>query len=133
MFRSVRFFVGSVGVGAALMYFYDPQNGRQRRVQLRDRCQVAIRELEQGPRAVLRDAGDRARASALGASGGFGALLTLLGLLSGGIRGLALGAIGSSLIVRATGGRGGEALPLLGADGTATGSNSAVSSGTQHH
>ena len=118
MFRSVRFLVGSVGVGAALMYFYDPQSGHQRRALLQERAQRAVRELEQGPRALLRDASDRARASELGLAGAFGALLAVLGMLRGGIKGVTLGAIGSGLIARANAQRPLTAITHVGADGT---------------
>ncbi len=34
-----------MGIGAALMYFFDPDSGRPRRVRLRDRYTSATRKL----------------------------------------------------------------------------------------
>jgi uncharacterized membrane protein len=49
-----------VGVGAALMYFFDPQNGRRRRALAQDRYQYTVRKLQEGKRVVVRDAAYRA-------------------------------------------------------------------------
>ncbi|MDQ3773861.1 MAG: hypothetical protein M3461_05610 [Pseudomonadota bacterium] len=35
-----------VGIGAALMYFFDPDSGRRRRERLRDQCTSATRKLQ---------------------------------------------------------------------------------------
>ncbi len=34
-----------MGIGAALMYFFDPDSGRPRRVRLRDRCTRATTKI----------------------------------------------------------------------------------------
>jgi hypothetical protein len=38
-----------MGVGAALMYFFDPDSGRPRRVRLRDRCTSATKKFQGSP------------------------------------------------------------------------------------
>jgi uncharacterized membrane protein len=48
-----------LGLGAALMYFYDPQAGRRRRAGLKDQIDTAARRLEHGRDVVLRDARNR--------------------------------------------------------------------------
>ena len=35
-----------LGLGAALMYFYDPQTGRRRRAGLKDQVDSTVRKLE---------------------------------------------------------------------------------------
>jgi hypothetical protein len=35
-----------VGIGAALMYFFDPDSGRRRRERLREQCTSATRKLQ---------------------------------------------------------------------------------------
>ena len=35
-----------MGIGAALMYFFDPDSGRPRRVRLRDRCTSATKKFQ---------------------------------------------------------------------------------------
>ena len=49
-----------IGVGAALMYFFDPQGGRRRRALLRDQYAHTIRKVQEGQRVVARDASHRA-------------------------------------------------------------------------
>jgi len=49
-----------IGMGAALMYFFDPQNGRRRRALARDRYAYTVRKIEEGKRVVMRDATQRA-------------------------------------------------------------------------
>jgi uncharacterized membrane protein len=109
----VMFFVGSVGLGAALMYFYDPQSGGRRRALANDRYQQALRTIEEARQVTLRDLSSRAHDVAAetrqlvrhdpvrGISGGLGALLALAAMVRGGVRGLVYGAIGSSLLARA--------------------------------
>ena len=53
--------LGSLGLGAALMYFYDPQSGRRRRALLKDQCDHTMRKLQEAERVVLRDATNRAQ------------------------------------------------------------------------
>jgi hypothetical protein len=38
-----------MGVGAALMYFFDPHSGQSRRVRLRDRCTSATKKFQGSP------------------------------------------------------------------------------------
>lgn len=49
-----------LGVGAALMYLMDPQNGRKRRTDLRNQAEAARRRIERGAGIVVRDASNRA-------------------------------------------------------------------------
>lgn len=42
-----RSFLVGVGVGAMLMYFFDPSWGRRRRAQMRERIEVGARRLEE--------------------------------------------------------------------------------------
>ena len=56
---SVTFFLGSLGLGALLMYFYDPQSGRRRRALLEDQCSHTMRKLSEAQRVVARDATNR--------------------------------------------------------------------------
>lgn len=83
-----------IGVGAALMYFFDPQNGRQRRAIARDRYAGAVRKLEEGKRLVREEPASSGRAM----TGALGAGLAVFGLFRGGLPGLAFGALGSSLM-----------------------------------
>ena len=53
--------LGSLGLGAALMYFCDPQAGRRRRALLRDQCVHFSRKLQEAERVVVRDAAHRAQ------------------------------------------------------------------------
>jgi hypothetical protein len=52
--------LGSAGLGAALMYFCDPQGGRRRRALLRDQWEHTARKLKEGQRVIARDATNRA-------------------------------------------------------------------------
>ena len=120
---SVMFFLGSAGLGAALMYFYDPDLGSRRRVLLNDRYQTTVRKIEEARQVTLRDVSNRAHDiadetrrlvkhdPARGITGGIGALFALAAMLRGGIRGLVFGAIGSSLLARAAKNRDLRALP----------------------
>ena len=87
-----------IGVGAALMYFFDPQNGRHRRALAKDRYALAVRKVDESRRLVMRDT---PRSSGNKITGALGAGLAAFGLFRGGIRGLALGALGSGLMVGA--------------------------------
>ena len=58
---SVTFFLGTLGLGAALMYYFDPQGGRRRRALLHDQYVHTLRKIEEGQRVVVRDATNRAR------------------------------------------------------------------------
>jgi uncharacterized membrane protein len=48
-----------VGMGAALMYLFDPQQGRKRRNDLRNQVQATSRKVQRGTDAVVRDATNR--------------------------------------------------------------------------
>jgi len=48
-----------IGLGATLMYFFDPQAGRRRRALARDRYVHTMRKLEDARRVVVRDATQR--------------------------------------------------------------------------
>jgi uncharacterized membrane protein len=51
----------TVGVGAALMYFLDPQQGNRRRALIRDRVNSLINNMDEELEMVLRDTRNRAR------------------------------------------------------------------------
>jgi len=133
-----------LGLGAALMYFYDPQSGRRRRSGLKDQIDSAARRLEQGRDVVVRDARNRMeglKAETRGVleagkrdgfvsagtslvsiaqdsaqswrrrrwspaqralAGAGGAALATYGYFRGGIKGVAMCALGSALVARAT-------------------------------
>ena len=44
-----------VGIGAALMYFFDPDSGRRRRERLREQCTSATRKLQGSAHAPAPD------------------------------------------------------------------------------
>ena len=48
-----------LGLGAALMYFYDPQAGRKRRADLQNRIDATGRQLAHARDVVRRDAANR--------------------------------------------------------------------------
>jgi len=49
-----------LGMGAAFMYFMDPQQGRKRRADLRNQAEAAARRAREGRDIVVRDATNRA-------------------------------------------------------------------------
>src|SRR5512140_3812475 len=49
-----------LGLGAAIMYLMDPQNGRKRRADLKNQVDAAARKVREGQRIVVRDATNRA-------------------------------------------------------------------------
>jgi uncharacterized membrane protein len=53
--------LGGVGIGAALMYFLDPNRGKRRRALVRDQVVHALRKGEDGMEATLHDLNNRAR------------------------------------------------------------------------
>lgn len=44
-----------VGIGAALMYFFDPDSGRRRRERLREQCTSATRKLQASTHTRMPD------------------------------------------------------------------------------
>lgn len=52
--------LASFGLGAALMYFFDPQTGRRRRALVRDQYDHLCNKLADAERIVVRDASHRA-------------------------------------------------------------------------
>lgn len=52
--------LGGVGVGAALMYFLDPNRGKRRRALARDQVVHALRKGENGMEATMHDLNNRA-------------------------------------------------------------------------
>lgn len=57
----VRTLLTSVGIGAALMYFLDPQHGNRRRALVSDRVNRFINDLDESLDAVVEDTRNRAR------------------------------------------------------------------------
>ena len=88
-----------VGVGAALMYFFDPQNGRYRRALARDKYARAMQKIDERRHGLVRQEPGQPAGRAM--TGALGAGLAVFGLVRGGIPGLALGAVGSGLMARA--------------------------------
>lgn len=56
----------SAGLGAGMMYFLDPNRGRARRAQIRDRMIRATHRIEDARDTVVRDARNRMRGLAAG-------------------------------------------------------------------
>jgi hypothetical protein len=48
-----------VGIGAALMYFFDPDSGRRRRERLREQCTSAARKFQGSAHSPAPDLSDR--------------------------------------------------------------------------
>jgi hypothetical protein len=48
-----------VGIGAALMYFFDPDSGRRRRERLREQCTSATRKLQGSAQSPAPDVSNR--------------------------------------------------------------------------
>jgi uncharacterized membrane protein len=65
--RSAAFSLSSLALGAALMYFFDPNRGRRRRALLRDQWTHALHLVSEGSRVTSRDV--RQRAGGLWAEG----------------------------------------------------------------
>jgi osmotically-inducible protein OsmY len=61
----------ALGAGAALMYLLDPQGGRRRRAQLKDKARHTAHEAGDKASAVAKDVGNRARGLAAEATGRF--------------------------------------------------------------
>src|ERR1051325_11462958 len=51
----------SIGLGAGLMYFYDPQHGERRRTMVRDRANKLVNDFDDSIDMAVRDARNRAR------------------------------------------------------------------------
>ncbi len=136
--------IAYLGLGAALMFFYDPQNGRKRRADMQNRIDATGRQLAHVRDVVRRDAANRmngvvaesrgileagkrdglkAGGTALvemaqgtartwqrprwspaqrALAGACGSMFALYGYFRGGVRGVALCALGSALVARAS-------------------------------
>jgi len=53
--------LAGAGLGAGLMYMFDPQRGRRRRAMVRDRIVSALHDLDDAMGVLSRDIGNRAR------------------------------------------------------------------------
>jgi osmotically-inducible protein OsmY len=53
--------IGAIGVGAALMYFLDPDNGRRRRALVKDQVAHGKVALQDATEAAVRNAANRTR------------------------------------------------------------------------
>ncbi len=51
----------SMGLGAGLMYFFDPQHGERRRTMVRDRANRIVNDLDESIDTAMQDARNRAR------------------------------------------------------------------------
>lgn len=107
-------FLFNAGLGAAAMYYFDPDRGPERRTRLRDRLEHGEdRALDAGPAnprpgrtqppqehsEFMQDTWSPAVRATAGVAGGTAALY---GLGRGGFRGTLLGAAGLLLLARAT-------------------------------
>jgi uncharacterized membrane protein len=110
-----------LGLGATLMYLMDPDAGRKRRGDLRNRIDATARKVQHGTDVVVKDAANRAQGlmvetrrnaiapwtrthwapSQRALAGGLGAALATWGLLRGGLKGALLVAAGGTLAARA--------------------------------
>ena len=61
--------LGALGIGAAAMYFFDPQQGRQRRALARDRFMHYRREAMEYAEGTAQDLRNRAQGMAAEARG----------------------------------------------------------------
>src|SRR4051812_29254487 len=57
--------IGAAGLGAALMYFYDPASGRRRRALVRDQLVHAGLEMSDRGEAIAKDVANRAQGLAI--------------------------------------------------------------------
>ena len=53
--------LGGLGVGAAMMYLYDPKDGNRRRAVLRDKANRLNRQAQEAMQGRVEDLGNRAR------------------------------------------------------------------------
>jgi len=90
-----------IAFGAAGAFLLDPQQGRRRRTELRDKWERGMNNTRQFADAAKRDPHQRDRAL----MGGAAATLYLYGLVRGGIGGLAAIVLGSAVLARAVGER----------------------------
>ena len=65
--RSHWALLGGIGLGAALMYMFDADNGRRRRARATDQASRALRHGGRAVKARARDLSQRARGAAVGA------------------------------------------------------------------
>jgi uncharacterized membrane protein len=64
MKRDWTYLLGGIGLGTTLMYLLDPQQGRRRRAQLRDRAVRTRHVLQESAEVTARDVRNRARGTA---------------------------------------------------------------------
>ena len=69
--RGGLFLLGGLGLGAGLMYFFDPQMGRRRRALVRDQAVRLGNDAADALRDRTRDLGNRAYGLACEARSGF--------------------------------------------------------------
>jgi uncharacterized membrane protein len=133
-----------LGLGAAAMYFLDPQNGKKRRVDMQNQLDAAQRQLLQTRDVVVKDAANRTHGLLLetrqalearrtgqtgenvptltgicremvapwsrthwspaqrALAGALGSAVAMIGYFRGGVRGMALCALGGGLVARAS-------------------------------
>jgi uncharacterized membrane protein len=57
----LKLILTSIGLGAGLMYFYDPQHGTRRRAMVRDKANRFVNDLDESINKALEDSRNRAR------------------------------------------------------------------------
>jgi len=57
----IKALIGGLGAGALAMYFYDPQKGRRRRNEVRDKFNAVLNAKLEAKEVMLRDASNRVR------------------------------------------------------------------------
>ena len=59
MFARISTLFSGIGVGASLMYFFDPDLGRRRRALCLDQCHSTLRKLNDATEATCKDLANR--------------------------------------------------------------------------
>lgn len=59
--KGILALLSGLGVGAALMYLYDPQEGNRRRSMLRDKANSLNQQAQEAVQGRMEDLGNRAR------------------------------------------------------------------------
>src|ERR671918_2532313 len=57
----LKLILTSIGLGAGLMYFYDPQHGTRRRAMVRDKANHFVNKLDESINKAMEDSRNRAR------------------------------------------------------------------------